>query len=71
MSTSENNAQTNGTDDTKIISPPEYFKSIGQHVEQEQAGDDDAKPVEEIESLCMNCRDNVSWVQLRVFPTQG
>ncbi|ROW02577.1 hypothetical protein VPNG_07889 [Cytospora leucostoma] len=58
MSSSENNAQTNGTDDTKIISPPEYFKSIGEQVNHEQAGDDDAKPVEEIESLCMNCREN-------------
>lgn len=64
MSSSENHAQSNGTNG---ISSTEYFQSIGQQVNQvapatngvEQDGDD-AKPVEEIESLCMNCHENVS-----------
>lgn len=42
------------------------FKPIGEKVEkvapvENGAGvEDDSKPVEEIESLCMNCHENVS-----------
>lgn len=63
MSSSENQAQTNGTTG---ISSTDYFKSIGEHVNTpatnggaQQNDDDDAKAVEEIESLCMNCHENV------------
>lgn len=37
--------------------PTEFFESIGQRVESQ---DEDHKFVEEIESLCMNCQQNVS-----------
>lgn len=50
---------------------PELFKPIGEKVEKVApaavpngtngtAPDEDEKAVEEIESLCMNCRENVS-----------
>lgn len=62
MSSSENQAHTNGT---TAISSTDYFKSIGEHVNTPAAtngaaqnDDDDAKAVEEIESLCMNCHEN-------------
>lgn len=56
---------TNGA--SSPISSQDYFKSIGQQVDQvapatngaAQTDDDDIKPVEEIESLCMNCHENV------------
>lgn len=71
MSSSENQAQTNGTNGTNgtsAISSTDYFQSIGQQVNQvnpatngeAQPDSDDVKPVEEIESLCMNCHENVS-----------
>lgn len=34
----------------------EFFESIGQKV---QPSSEDAQPVEVIESLCMNCEENV------------
>ncbi|PSR79764.1 zinc finger protein zpr1 [Coniella lustricola] len=60
---SSNPTQTNGT---SSLSSSDYFKSIGHQVDQvapsangaEQGDDDDVKPVDEIESLCMNCHDN-------------
>lgn len=60
--------QTQGND-SNVISPNEYFRSIGQQADQvapatngtaQQSDGDDVTPVEEIESLCMNCHDNVS-----------
>lgn len=47
---------------------PELFNTIGEKVEQVAptaavngtTGGDDEKVVEEIESLCMNCEENVS-----------
>lgn len=57
------------SNDSNVVSPNEYFRSIGQQVDQvapatngtrQQSDSDDVKPVEEIESLCMNCHDNVS-----------
>lgn len=59
-------AHTDGA--TNGISSTEYFQSIGQQADQvapatNGAGltdDDDIKPVDEIESLCMNCHENVS-----------
>ncbi|KAF3765462.1 zf-ZPR1-domain-containing protein [Cryphonectria parasitica EP155] len=56
--------QTNGI---TSISSSDYFKAIGQQVDQVAPAtngaelptdDDDVKPVEEIESLCMNCHEN-------------
>lgn len=66
MSTSDQQPQLNGTT-TSISSSSEYFKAIGQQVDQvapttngaEQTDNDDVKPVDEIESLCMNCHENV------------
>ncbi|KAG6359801.1 hypothetical protein INS49_010853 [Diaporthe citri] len=61
---SSDQAQSN---DSNVISSNEYFRSIGQQVDQvapatngatQQPDSDDVKPVEEIESLCMNCHDN-------------
>ncbi|KAK2606940.1 hypothetical protein N8I77_005659 [Diaporthe amygdali] len=55
------------SNDSNVVSPNEYFRSIGQQVDQvapatngagQQADNDDVKPVEEIESLCMNCHEN-------------
>ena len=52
------------------VSSTEFFDSIGNQAErvapatdgaQEQDGDDDGRVVEEIESLCMQCHDNVSF----------
>lgn len=63
---SSDQAQSN---DSNVISSNEYFRSIGQQADQvapatngatQQSDSDDVKPVEEIESLCMNCHDNVS-----------
>ncbi len=50
------------------VSSPEFFDTIGHQAEQlapaadgaGQDGEDDRRVVEEIESLCMNCHDNVS-----------
>ncbi len=47
--------------------PEQFFESIGSKVEnlapatngEPTAEDDERKPVEEIESLCMNCGENV------------
>lgn len=67
MSSSDDQPHTNGT---KTITPTDYFRSIGQQVDQvapatngaAQPDDDDIKPVDEIESLCMNCHEDVSCV---------
>lgn len=67
MSTSDQ-AQSNGSNN--VVSSNEYFRSIGQQVDQVApatngaSDNDDIKPVEEIQSLCMNCHDNVSRVPL-------
>lgn len=70
---SSDHAQSN---DSNVISSNEYFRSIGQQADQvapatngatQQSDGDDVKPVEEIESLCMNCHDNVS----RLFSRAG
>lgn len=56
---SSNQAFTNGN---SSLSSSDYFKSIGHQVDQvapSTTDDDDVKPVEEIESLCMNCHENV------------
>ena len=64
----------NGADDqaTKTLNSTEFFESIGQKASQlsgtggdaaaegQQNGDDEPKVVEQIESLCMNCHENVS-----------
>ena len=53
-----------------VLSPSEFFQSIGQQADKvapttngtatdDDAADDDQKVVEEIESLCMNCHENV------------
>lgn len=65
MSSSHQQAQLNGT--TSSVSSSDYFKAIGEQVDQvapatngaEQIDNDNVKPVEEIESLCMNCHENV------------
>lgn len=65
MSSSDQQPQLNGT--TNSLTSSDYFKAIGQQVDQvapatngaEQIDNDDVKPVEEIESLCMNCHENV------------
>lgn len=70
MSSSEHPTHTNGA---KVVSPTDFFESIGHKAEQlapssngaAQIGDDDVKPVEEIESLCMNCHENVCPYRLR------
>lgn len=63
----------NGADGqaTKTINSTEFFESIGQKASQlngtagdaaaegQQDGDDEPKVVEQIESLCMNCHENV------------
>ena len=56
------------TDDANKQTPQEFFESIGNKVKSlepaadgdQNADDDDARAVEEIESLCMNCGKNVS-----------
>lgn len=53
---------------SKTLSSSEFFETIGQKASQtgqvngagQQDGEDDGKVVEEIESLCMNCHENVS-----------
>lgn len=59
--------QTNGGPTNGAISSNEYFQAIGAQVDQvtpatnsAEPADDDVKPVEEIESLCMNCHEDVS-----------
>lgn len=58
--------QAQGNDSNKVVSSNEYFRSIGQQVDQVApasngaSNSDDVQPVEEIESLCMNCHENVS-----------
>lgn len=54
--------------------PTEFFESIGNKVEGVSATtngataeDDQYRPVEEIESLCMNCGENVSFPPLKDF----
>ncbi|CAN8104437.1 unnamed protein product [Discula destructiva] len=56
--------QTNGTTNG-AISSTEYFQAIGEQVDQiapvisgAEPADDDVKPVDEIESLCMNCHED-------------
>lgn len=53
---------------TSKQNPSEFFESIGSKVANfkpaqngttEATDDDDVKPVEEVESLCMNCHENV------------
>lgn len=58
--------------------PEETFTPIGQKVEdiapgttEEQAEDDQPRGVEEIESLCMNCHENVSWKLSQTVATFG
>lgn len=49
------------------LAPADFFESVGSKVEKVSAtnenrqdgDDDDAAVVEEIESLCMNCHENV------------
>lgn len=66
MSSSDQQAQPNGI--TSSVSSSDYFKAIGEQVDQvapattngaDPIDNDDVKPVEEIESLCMNCHENV------------
>ncbi|ATY59512.1 zinc finger protein zpr1 [Cordyceps militaris CM01] len=52
-------------EEQKVQDPSEFFQSIGSKVEGlapkangEPDEDDDFKPINEIESLCMNCHDN-------------
>lgn len=52
---------------TKKETPSDFFEAIGDKVSNlnqttngDVADDDDRPPVEEIESLCMNCGENVS-----------
>lgn len=54
------------TDDTSKQTPQEFFQTIGRKVENlapasngAEDADDDQRAVEEIESLCMNCGENV------------
>lgn len=61
----QTNGTTNGTTNG-AISSTEYFQAIGAQVDQvapstngAEPADDDVKPVEEIESLCMNCHEDV------------
>lgn len=52
-------------EEQKVQDPSEFFQSIGSKVEglapkeNGEADDEDFRPVEEIESLCMNCHKNV------------
>jgi hypothetical protein len=58
-----------GRNAEKTLNPPEFFESIGNRVESlapandgaegADDDDDDHRPVDEIESLCMNCGQNV------------
>ena len=43
---------------------PQLFNAVGQqasHLNEQEDADDTERPVEEIESLCMNCGANVSF----------
>lgn len=60
MSADDQNAQV-----TQKQDPQEFFQSIGDKVKNFSTpngddGNDDRPPVEEVESLCMNCGKNVS-----------
>lgn len=54
------------TEDVNKQTPEEFFQSIGDKVKNlapaaaEAQNTDDERAVEEIESLCMNCGENVS-----------
>lgn len=54
------------TEEQKVQDSAEFFQSIGDKVknlatnENGEAEVDEFKPVDEIESLCMNCHENVS-----------
>lgn len=56
------------TEDVNKQTPEEFFQSIGDKVKNlapaaaEAQNTDDERAVEEIESLCMNCGENVSLV---------
>ena len=56
------------TEDVNKQTPEEFFQSIGDKVKNlapaaaEAQNADDERAVEEIESLCMNCGENVSLV---------
>lgn len=59
-------ASTDQTKETKQ-SPADFFEAIGSRVEAMGTStngaateDDDVRPVDEIESLCMSCGKNVS-----------
>lgn len=58
----------------KVQNPPEFFQSIGEKVEgyastgNGETEDDGFRPVDEIESLCMNCQENVSF-SLKILPS--
>ena len=64
-------------DQHKAVSSNDFFESIGQqaeHVEQvdataQQDGDENSRVVEEIESLCMNCHENVCLPQVLCRPS--
>lgn len=54
-------------EELKVQDPSEFFQSIGSKVEgfaptTNGEAEEDFKPVDEIESLCMNCHENVSSV---------
>lgn len=68
MSGTDQNAQV-----TQKQNPSEFFEAIGDKVKNfdstttngdSAAADDDRPPVEEIESLCMNCGKNVGFTIL-------
>lgn len=61
------------TDDTSKQTPQEFFQAIGNKVENlapasngAEDADDDQRAVEEIESLCMNCGENVRYLTLSI-----
>lgn len=56
--------QTNGQS-TEAQNPSQFFEAIGSRVNNISSTDaangaNEPRPVEEIESLCMNCHENVS-----------
>lgn len=69
----QTNGTTNGTTNG-ALSSTEYFQAIGAQVDQvapvgsAESTDDDVKPVDEIESLCMNCHEDVS---VNFFPNHS
>lgn len=54
--------QTNGQS-AETQNPSEFFEAIGSRVNNISStagdGENESRPVEEIESLCMNCHENV------------